>query len=195
MTTVVIGGHSRNVGKTSVAAGLIAAFSQYPWTAIKISSHQHAGFSEAAPGEFYEERDREGRSDTSRFLAAGASRALWVRIGEDNLESAMQRLLPIIQSCPFALVESNRILRYIHPDLFILVLRYDIEEFKDSARETLSRAHAIVAVNSGSSLPSWKGVSREALQGIPLFTTADPIRIPRRLIDFVQSRLLIDSSL
>ena len=35
---VAVGGHSRNVGKTSVAAGLIYAFRKYSWTAIKISS-------------------------------------------------------------------------------------------------------------------------------------------------------------
>ena len=42
MAVIVVGGHSRNVGKTSVVAGLISAFSRYSWTAVKISWHRHA---------------------------------------------------------------------------------------------------------------------------------------------------------
>jgi hypothetical protein len=194
MTTIVVGGHARNVGKTAVASGLIAAFRRYPWTAIKISSHRHAGVAAASSGEFYEERDREGRSDTSRFLIAGASRALWVQIGEDDWRSAMQKILPILQSSPFVLIESNRVLQFMDPDLYILVLKYDIVEFKQSARETLSRADAIVAVDTEASTPTWQGVPIEALKAIPLFTTTNPLKIPGGLIDFVRSRLLINGS-
>jgi hypothetical protein len=189
MTTVVVGGHSRKVGKTSVAAGLIAAFSQYPWTAVKISSHRHAGIAAAAASDIYEEKDKRGDSDTSRFLAAGALRSLWVRGGADNLESAIQRLMPILLSSRFVLIESNRILRFIQPDLYILVLRYDIEDFKLSARETLSRADVIVAVNSGSSLPAWNDVLQDALRRIPVFRIPDLQSIPKELVDFVRSRL------
>ena len=39
MALIVIGGHSRNVGKTSVVAGLIAALPEYNWTAFKITQH------------------------------------------------------------------------------------------------------------------------------------------------------------
>ena len=41
MSLVVVGGHSRNIGKTSVAAGLIAALPHYNWTAMKITQHGH----------------------------------------------------------------------------------------------------------------------------------------------------------
>src|SRR5882762_5574599 len=90
MAIVVIGGHSRSVGKTSVVAGLIAALPELRWTALKITQYGHGICS--ANGEacdcatsdhswaISEERDRSGESDTSRFLVAGALRALWVRI-------------------------------------------------------------------------------------------------------------------
>ncbi len=188
MTTVIVGGHSRKVGKTSVAAGLIAAFPQYPWTAIKIS-HWHGDYSAADIYDIHEERDRAGNSDTSRFLAAGASRSLWVRVRENGLEAAMKKLQPILESSPFLIIESNSILRYIQPDIYVLVLRYDVEEFKDSARDTLGRAHALVAVNYNSASPAWKGVPPEALAGIPLFSTEDPARIPAGLLDLVRSHL------
>ena len=41
MSLIVIGGHSRNVGKTSVVAGLIAATPQLNWTAFKITQYGH----------------------------------------------------------------------------------------------------------------------------------------------------------
>ena len=41
MAIVVIGGHSRSVGKTSVVAGLIAALPEFNWTALKITQFGH----------------------------------------------------------------------------------------------------------------------------------------------------------
>ena len=189
---VAVGGHSRNVGKTSVAAGLIYAFRKYSWTAIKISSHRHASISSLKKDneenfDIYEESNREGSSDTSRFLAAGAGRSLWLRIKDDRSDTA-QQLLPILQSCPFVLIESNRIVRVIRPDLFIMVLRFDTIDFKDSARTCLHQADAVIAVNPDSSPPPWEGIS-ETLSKIPQFITADPRVMPAGLIDFVQSRL------
>ena len=34
---LVVGGHSRNIGKTSVVEGLIRRFRQKKWTALKIT--------------------------------------------------------------------------------------------------------------------------------------------------------------
>jgi len=186
MAIIVVGGHSRNVGKTSVVAGLISAFPQYSWTAIKISSHRHEEFKEV--DEIYEEKDRAGGSDTSRFLAAGASRSLWVRIGDDNVESILEKLIPIIQTNPFVIIESNYILRFIRPDLYVVVLKYDVDEFKESAKKTLSQADAVVLLNPDSSPPAWEALSSDALQDIPIFAAANPQNIPKELIDFVQSR-------
>ena len=84
MATIVIGGHSRSVGKTSVVAGLIAALAEYEWTAVKITQYGHGICSangeacDCATGDhswaISEEKDRGGGSDTSRFLLAGAAR-------------------------------------------------------------------------------------------------------------------------
>ena len=41
MAIVVVGGHSRNVGKTSVVAGLIAAMPERAWLAVKITQYGH----------------------------------------------------------------------------------------------------------------------------------------------------------
>lgn len=188
MAIIVVGGHARNVGKTSVVTGLISAFPQYSWTAIKISSHRHKEFEEVDG--IFEEKDSAGGSDTSRFLAAGAARSLWVRIGEDNAESILEKLIPIVQDGSFVIIESNYILKFLRPDLYVLVLRRDVEEFKHSAKETLSQADAAVLLNPDSSPPVWNEIrGDDALKNIPIFTATDPQNIPQRLIDFVQARL------
>ena len=95
MSIVVVGGHSRSVGKTSVVAGLISALRHYAWTAVKITQYGHGVCSaNGAPCDcvtadhawaISEEKSREGDSDTSRFLLAGAVRSLWVRTEQGRL--------------------------------------------------------------------------------------------------------------
>ena len=102
MALVVIGGHSRSVGKTSVVAGLISALREFDWTAVKITQYGHGICSangeacDCATGDhswaISEERDRSGESDTSRFLVAGAAHALWVRTEQGRLAEAMPAL-------------------------------------------------------------------------------------------------------
>jgi len=101
MAVVVIGGHTRNIGKTSVMAGLLRALPQLQFTAIKITQYGHGICS--ANGEpcdcvtadhslaVSEERDPASGTDTSRYLAAGAVRSLWVRTRQGQLAEAMRR--------------------------------------------------------------------------------------------------------
>ena len=101
MSIVVIGGHSRSVGKTSVVAGLISALPEFAWTAFKITQYGHGICSakgqacDCATGDhswaITEEKNRNGDSDTSRFLAAGAERVWWVRTEQGRLAEAMPR--------------------------------------------------------------------------------------------------------
>ncbi len=188
MTAIVIGGQARKVGKTSVVANLVSAFPNVPWTAVKISSHRHSESSDFDAYEIFWETSRRGDSDSSRYLAAGASKSLWVRAEEGSYIDAVRRLLPIVQSDPFLIIESNRILNFIEPDLCIMVLKYDIEDFKDSAREMIMKAHAIVAIGGAEAKPAWKGVLPEAWTRVPVFSAATPQRLPEGLVDFVRTR-------
>src|SRR5260370_3704576 len=86
MAILVIGGHSRSVGKTSVVASLIAALPERRWTAVKITQFGHGICSvngescDCATDEhtvaISQERDATGGTDTSRFLLASAPRSL-----------------------------------------------------------------------------------------------------------------------
>src|SRR5512141_2076937 len=102
MAIVVIGGHSRSVGKTSVVAGLIAAFPEMRWTAVKITQYGHGICSADGAAcacatadhswAITEEQDRGGESDSSRFLVAGARKSWWVRTQQGMLAEAMPAL-------------------------------------------------------------------------------------------------------
>src|SRR5947209_20521025 len=101
MAIIVIGGHSRSVGKTSAVAGLIAALPAFHWTAVKITQYGHGICSadgaacDCATDDhswaITEEKSQLGDSATSRFLIAGAERSLWVRTKQVPLPEAMHR--------------------------------------------------------------------------------------------------------
>src|SRR5215813_3426137 len=168
MSLVVIGGHSRNVGKTSVVAGLIAALPGYDWTALKITQFGHGLCSQS--GEpcgcatadhtwaITDEKDSSGKSDTSRFLAAGAVRAWWVRTEQGRLAEAMPEVRERLTAAENVILESNSIVRFLRPDLYLTVLDPSTADFKSSAREFLDRADAVILHRSHQS-PAWEAVS------------------------------------
>lgn len=196
MTTIVVGGHSRKVGKTSIAAAIIAAWPEYSWTAVKMSSHWHND--EAASGRenkeeicrVDEECDRDRGTDTSRFLAAGAARSFWIRFPEGRMEQALPRIMPVLQSNPYVIIESNGIVSFIQPSLYLMVHRYDVEDYKKSARETIRYAHAVVAVNYRRIPPVWEGITPGILSGIPIFPVPDLRALPQDLLEFIRLRLI-----
>jgi len=199
MAIVVVGGHSRNVGKTSVMAGLIAALPACDWTAFKITQFGHGQCSlngepcDCAPQDrcwaITEEQDESGKSDSSRFLVAGAKRAYWVRTEQGRLHEALPAIERKISGAENVMIESNSILRFLDPDLYISVLDPSIEDFKASAQEYLERADAVVVHQSGKFTPQWKEVTPEMVEGRPVFRIAPPAYVTNGLVEFVRNRL------
>jgi len=194
MALIVVGGQSRKVGKSAVVAGLIRAFKERPWTAIKISGHRH----DAAHGKVLisHETDGTGHVDTARFLQAGAERVFWVRGGEGGLEQAMPRIRQIIAEGSDTIIESNSVMRFVDPDLYLLVIDPAVEDFKDSAREFLSRASAFIVNTGGNAaagLPA-KAVTASAvappsLPPQPKFAIRPPEFVTPELLAFIRERL------
>jgi molybdopterin-guanine dinucleotide biosynthesis protein len=132
MAIVVIGGQTRNIGKTGLVAGLISALPERRWSAFKITQFGHGVCSangEACdcedaehPIAFSEERDRSSGTDTARYLAAGALRSFWLRTRQGQLAEAMPRLRRELALAENAIIESNSVLRFLQPDIFISVL-------------------------------------------------------------------------
>lgn len=135
MFTLVIGGSASGVGKTTLVCALLRALPEFDWTAIKISSHDH-GLS--AP--VYEEPEGGEGSDTSRYLAAGACRALLVSAPGPELPLA--ELQAACYSTTHALIESNRIVDHLCPDICLAVVGE--EAAKHSFASPLHRADAVI---------------------------------------------------
>jgi hypothetical protein len=198
MPTLLIGGHSRNVGKTSVVAGLIAALPEFRWTAAKITQYGHGICS--ANGEpcdcstadhawaITEERSGAGDSDTSRFLAAGAEKVFWVRTEQGRLAEAMPAFRQRLAGAENVILESNSILKFLRPDLYLTILDPSTSDFKTSAREFLDRADAVI-LHQTSTVPAWQDVSLKPVANRPTFTIAPPPYLTPEIITFVRARL------
>ncbi|MGI4757838.1 MAG: hypothetical protein ACRYGF_13425 [Janthinobacterium lividum] len=188
MAVVVVGGHTRNIGKTTLAAQILAA-ADGRWTAMKITQYGHNVCS--ANGEacdcatadhaiaISEERDSESGSDTSRMLAAGAERVLWVRTQQGSLQEAMPRIRKEIAAAGNILIESNSVLRFLRPDLYVAVLQPNVADFKPSALHYLDRADALFVPDGiGLANPAWQGVSNALLRNKPVFTLQESALVP-----------------
>ena len=199
MAIIVIGGHSRNVGKTSVVAGLIFALREFDWTAVKITQYGHGICS--ANGEpcdcatadhswaISEERDRSGGSDTSRFLVAGALQALWARTEQGRLAEAMPTLRKRLEGAHNVIIESNSVLKFLRPDLYLTVLDPSTADFKNSSREFLDRASAVI-LHEAPNGPAWQAVSLKPVAGRPIFRITPPEYVTPEIVEFVRLNLI-----
>jgi hypothetical protein len=198
---VVVGGHTRNIGKTSVVAGLIAALPDLNWTAIKITQYGHGVCS--SDGEPCEcavvdtehpyaisEETEASNTDSGRFLAAGAKRSFWVRTATGQLGQALPQLRELIETSENAIVESNSILQFFKPDLFLAVLDFASEDFKKTSLLYLDRADAaIVVAKEGIEQPHWRGVSPRLWVAKKRFTVLAPQYVTDAMAAFVKGRL------
>ncbi len=201
MALVVVGGHSRSVGKTSVVAGLIAALPEFHWTALKITQFGHGICSadgkpcDCATSDDHfkaisDERDLSGESDTSRFLVAGAARAIWVRTRQGMLREALPDIQRRIAGAENVIMESNSIMGFLKPDLYITVLDAAQEDFKVSANEFLDRADAVILhQHESDAAPKWNGVSLDRVAGKPTFLIHPPPYVTPKIVDFVRRGL------
>lgn len=203
MAILVIGGHSRNIGKTSVMAGLIAALPEKRWTAFKITQFGHGVCS--ANGEpcdcetdehtvaVSEERNAASGTDSARYLAAGAVRSFWVRTRQGQLAEAMPRIRKELERAENAVIESNSILRFLRPDLYLSVLDPAVMDFKESARLYLDRADAVLVPAGVLGRPEWKGVSLKLVEETPVLAMRPPVYVTEDIVRFVATRLIANS--
>jgi molybdopterin-guanine dinucleotide biosynthesis protein len=205
MAIVVVGGHTRNIGKTSVVAGLIRALPEMRWTAFKITQFGHGVCS--ANGEpcdcetaehtiaISEERDPATGTDSARYLAAGAARSFWVRTRQGQLAEAMPRLRKEFERAQAdngnVIIESNSILRFLRPDVFLTVLDPATADFKPSALRYLDRADAVLIPAEEIGRPAWDGVSLKLIEGVPRFQIRPPEYVTAEISEFVTAKLML----
>ncbi len=195
MKRVAVGGHSRNIGKTQAACDILAATSELGWTAVKMTRFGHRLCSADGkpcdcavddpihPYVVAEERDREGPEDTCRMLRAGARRAFWLRAPLEQLGLAMPTLEQRIAGDSHVLFETNSGLDFFEPDLYVAVLDFRVEDFKQSARRHLERVDLfLLAAPDGQ--PPWAWFDRGLLARTPTLPVGDP-----RVGDVLRERL------
>jgi hypothetical protein len=200
MAIVVVGGHTRNIGKTSVVAGLIRAMPEMRWTAFKITQFGHGMCSangepcdcETAEHTVAVSEERIGgdsTTDSGRSLAAGAVRSFWVRTRTGDLADAMPRIRREIAQAENVVIESNSILRFLQPDLYLSVLDPEMADFKESAKYFLDRADAVLVPEGELGRPTWKGVSLKLLEGTPVLAIRPPVYVTDEVVEFVRRAL------
>jgi hypothetical protein len=197
---VVVGGHSRNIGKTSVVEGLIRALPELRWTAFKVTQFGHGMCSangepcdcETAEHTVAVSEERVGgdlTTDSGRYLAAGAVRSFWVRTRQGDLSEAMPRIRKELERAENAIIESNSILRFLRPDIYLSVLDPETTDFKESARYFLDRADAVLVPEGELGWPAWKGMSLKLVKGTPVLAMRPPVYVTDEVVEFVAVQL------
>ena len=208
---IVVGGHTRSIGKTELVCDVIRAFPEENWIAGKITQFGHGVCAKngencgCAPDEHSYaiswEKDGTTGTDSSRFLAAGAKRSFWLRTkqgflaeGLPLLREALAQVAPGIAASaapPTLIVESNSLLQFVRPSLYFAVMDPDREDFKDSARAVLDRADALVLHHNGTDAsagspqsPQWMKVPAQLLREVPSVRQleGEPLPIPLQVM-------------
>ncbi len=188
MAIVVVGGSTKDIGKTALVCAVISGLSEFGWTAVKITGHSYQP--EAAlqrqstehTGPIICEETVAGQeTDTARYLAAGARRALLVtRCGEempiDEIREALKEDRNII-------LESNRIVDVVKPDVCLALVGGQGTERKASFLRLLRKANAVVSVETV------KLELGELPPGIPRFELQSLDRLTPELVNWLRSRL------
>ncbi len=198
---VVVGGHSRKIGKTSVVAGLIRKLRERRWTALKITQYgngvcaNHSGTAacgcEPAGGEEFalsEEYEASG-ADSGRFLAAGAERSFWLRVPSGELARAAGMVKKILAQGENVIVESNSVVELVKPDVFLMLVDFSCEDFKASSLRWMDRADGFVVMDRGINAPLWEEVARGKWDGKPQFLVKPPRYVTAEVVDFVRSKM------
>ena len=202
MRTLAIGGNSRNVGKTGLAVSMIEATRELQWTAVKVTQFGHGVCSRSGspcgcavtnplcPYDMTTEDGRVPTTDTARMLQAGAEEVLWVRVALGQLGAAMPAIHQRLDGKPNVLFESNSIVEFWEPDIYLSVLQFDLDDCKESAQRLAGRADAFVLPRSEQSEPNWPGFDSGILEQRPIFAVEAPSYCTRAIVDFTMRRLL-----
>ena len=208
---IVVGGHTRSIGKTQLVCDVIAAFPKANWIAGKITQYGHGVCAQngencdCAPDEHVcainWERHADSGTDSARFLAAGAKRSFWLRTkqgylaeGLPLLRAALQETLKEADADALPLIiESNSLLQFLKPTLYFAVIDPARDDFKDSARVALDRADALILrgaiEGSNARAPSWLNLPAKLLREKPSVTQREGEPLPGPLHVLVERAL------
>lgn len=161
---VVVGGHSRRVGKTCMMNAILRAVPAMTWRAWKISNHSHG----ASPGP-----------------VAPTPQAELLRLRDDEFPEGVGQLARLREEGINLLVESNRIVSYLEPDLVIFAIDPLNPDWKTSSAPCLERADALVFSQDGPCPANLLELRRI----LPAFRLTNWNRTPLGFTEWLRSRL------
>ena len=110
-----------------------------------------------------------------------------MRTAVGQLGNAAGVIREIVEGSENTIVESNSILQFWRPDLYLVVVDFAAPDFKESALRYLDRADCLVSVSDTN--PQWKGVSRRLWESKPRFPARPPRYVNAELTEFVENML------
>jgi hypothetical protein len=209
---IVVGGHTRSIGKTQLVCDVIRAFPPTEWIAGKLTQYGHGVCAQngedcdCRPTEHVCALDWETRVDTgtdsARFLAAGAKRSFWLRTKQGYLAEGMPLLRKALDEIGQAddrrtnqalIVESNSLMQFVQPSLYFAVMDPLKDDFKESAQMVLDRAHALVMRSQvgeeGSPAALWMRLPKQLMRAKPSVLQRDGEALPEPLWELVHRML------
>lgn len=136
---IVVGGSSKNSGKTLVASRLIQGLNITCAVKVSIGGH-HFPEREII---FHPDIIKQPGTDTARYASAGAKTVFWIDTVEENLPRALKQLTHLCEGCETVMIESNTVLFFLDPDYTIFIAGTHPKSFKPSALEAARRADLI----------------------------------------------------
>jgi hypothetical protein len=184
VATIVVGGTGKHCGKTALKCGLIAALAEFRWTAVKITSHEHGKLNS-----IWEETSGGQATDTSRYLAAGARRALLVSVGEGELGRVFPDLMEKIEPDADVIFESNRILEFIKPHVCLMVNGGEEQVGRKQSFEFAVRYADAIVMRSDADRVGLDSSVRADGDPKPIFYLADMEVISPQMLAWVRLKL------
>jgi len=90
------------------------------------------------------------------------------------------------------ILESNTLLQFLKPSLYLMVLDLTKSDFKDSARLQMDRASAFVLrqpLHTQESAKGWPGLALQLMRGKPQFLQRESEALPPELLHQVQGMI------
>ena len=112
-----------------------------------------------------------------------------IRTRMGMLAEAMPRIRQEIAGADNAILESNSILEFLEPDLYLTVLDPAVADFKDSARRWLNRADAILISSRTPSQSVPRALADAISSAQPRFPIAPPQFMSEEIVEFVRAKL------
>jgi hypothetical protein len=150
---LLVGGASRNVGKTTFISSLIRNFSKsHKIVGIKVKTIYdndlffHGNDIGSIKENFIliEEFDLDNEKDSAGMLKAGAKRAFRLKVHHSQLLIAFNYFIDLLGEETLIVCESNSIRRVIIPDLFLFIKFPDNLNIKPSGIELEKKANRVI---------------------------------------------------